>query len=278
MIKNIYSKIAPSLVAQRGIALIDIALVLIAIGLVGGTFITGSMLVKNAKVNIMMSQIYKYKATYKLFKIRYYAIPGDMPDASRVIQGVMPSQNGNGDSKINFKEDNFGETLLPWVHMEKAGFIDNTSDTQYSGTPCCGNQNWGVTSVDNKESKAPNVAKPVIPDYISNMTKDNVPVYMFFYSTGKNEGNKLALSWSDEDENRPFYAPIVPSEQQKIDKKYDDAMPLSGYIISDAGLIADTNLTVRNNPDNTCTDGNNYLQTLQSPGVEGCMLVLDLKD
>lgn len=259
--------------AQRGVAAIDIAIVTITIGLLFMTIIASNTLVQNANINLMMSQIYKYKATYKIFKIRYYAIPGDMDNASKVIQGVGPSQNGNGDGKINFEENNYGETLLPWVHMAKAGFIDDESEVSYSGNPCCNKGNWGISS-----SSEPNVAKPNISEHISNITKNTVPVYMFFYSTGTSEGNKLALSGSAKDNNRPFHAPIAPAEQHKIDIKYDDGLPLSGTIVSDAGLIAGTNISVRNNPVDTCINGEVYLETPKKPGVDGCILVLKLDD
>jgi Tfp pilus assembly protein PilE len=276
MVKILSKKNRFSTSVNRGITLVELAITITTIALLIGTVLSSSILISNARTNAMMSEMYKYKTTFLMFKLRYYAIAGDMVNASTVIQGVKPSQNGNGNSQIDFSESSAGETLLPWVHLEKAGFIQSRQKAKYSGIYCCGNVDWGVTSLYEAGKNGPNVGKPNIPADISNITGANIPVYMFFYSGGGIPGNKLALTWSTQGKERPFYAPIAPTEQHRIDVKYDDGLPLTRHIISTAGNIAGTDIMVRNNPIDSCSQGNSYLSTPKTPGSEGCILILNM--
>jgi prepilin-type N-terminal cleavage/methylation domain-containing protein len=110
---------------QGGFTLIEIAIVLVIIGLLLGGVLKGQELITSARVRNMISQQDGIKAAYFGFLDRYRALPGDYVAASNNIKGVTNIGNGNGQIETG------KESILVWDHLSKAGFI-NGSYT-YSG-------------------------------------------------------------------------------------------------------------------------------------------------
>ncbi len=123
---------------QSGFTLIEIAIVLVIIGLLLGGVLKGQELITSARVRNLISIQDGYKAAFYGFQDRYRALPGDYSQASKVIAGVASGVDGNGDGFI--KEAN-NENQYVWDHLSHAGFITgnyafNTSDvSQYPSNP-----------------------------------------------------------------------------------------------------------------------------------------------
>ena len=107
---------------QRGFTLIEIAIVLVIIGLLLGGVLKGQELITSARVRNLFSQQDGVKAAYFGFLDRYRALPGDYTAASTTIAGVAATPcgtgNGNGDGQITGNE-----AILAWEHLSKAGFV-----------------------------------------------------------------------------------------------------------------------------------------------------------
>ena len=73
---------------QSGFTLIEIAIVLVIIGLLLGGVLKGQELITSARVRNMISQQDGIKAAYFGFLDRYRALPGDYAAASSNIKGV----------------------------------------------------------------------------------------------------------------------------------------------------------------------------------------------
>lgn len=105
---------------QQGFTLIEIAIVLVIIGLLLGGILKGQELITSARVRNLISQQDGIKAAFYGFQDRYRALPGDYNAATSNIQNV--TQNGNGDGQI--ANAAVQEPILAWEHLAKSGFIN----------------------------------------------------------------------------------------------------------------------------------------------------------
>src|SRR6266540_2430652 len=93
---------------QRGFTLIEIAIVLVIIGLLLGGVLKGQELITSARVRNLISMQDGIKAAYFGFLDRYRALPGDYAQAVANINGVTGGTacgvggtgNGNGDGQV----------------------------------------------------------------------------------------------------------------------------------------------------------------------------------
>ena len=111
---------------QQGFTLIEIAIVLVIIGLLLGGVLKGQELITSARVRNLISTQDGIKAAYFGFLDRYRALPGDYTAATVNINGVAATAacgNGNGNGRIEAANQ---ESVLAWEHMSKAGFINGT--------------------------------------------------------------------------------------------------------------------------------------------------------
>lgn len=110
---------------QEGFTLIEIAIVLVIIGLLLGGVLKGQELITSARVRNLISQQDGIKAAYFGFLDRYRALPGDYTAATTNITGA--SKNGDGNGRIessNAAGDH--EDIAVWEHLSRAGFINGT--------------------------------------------------------------------------------------------------------------------------------------------------------
>src|SRR5215216_4335266 len=109
---------------ERGFTLIEIAIVLVIIGLLLGGVLKGQELITGARVRNLIQQQDGVKAAYFGFLDRYRALPGDYADAQTNISGTTGKGNGNG--QIEGGTTAPIESILAWEHLAKAGFINGS--------------------------------------------------------------------------------------------------------------------------------------------------------
>jgi len=113
---------------QSGFTLVEIAIVLVIIGLLLGGILKGQELITSARVRNLADQNSGVQAAYYGFIDRYRQIPGDMLLAN--AQGAISNNvtvGGNGNSIID--DGNIAEAAAVWQHLALAGFIQGA----YSG-------------------------------------------------------------------------------------------------------------------------------------------------
>jgi prepilin-type N-terminal cleavage/methylation domain-containing protein len=113
---------------ERGFTLIEIAIVLVIIGLLLGGVLKGQELITGARVRNFIQQQDGVKAAYFGFLDRFRALPGDYANATTNITGVAATaacNNGNGDGDGTI-ETTGNENILVWEHLSKAGFINGS--------------------------------------------------------------------------------------------------------------------------------------------------------
>ena len=114
---------------QRGFTLIEIAIVLVIIGLLLGGVLKGQELITSARVRNLISVQDGVKAAFFGFQDRFRAVPGDYSQASQNIANMTTTcggGNGNGNGVIDATP--VLESVLAWEQLSKAGFITGTFD------------------------------------------------------------------------------------------------------------------------------------------------------
>lgn len=113
----------------RGFTLIEIAIVLVIIGLLLGGVLKGQELITAARVRNLIAQQDGIKAAYFGFFDRYRAWPGDYAQAVQNINGATVFGNGNGQietAATPVAGSTAREDIAAWEHLSRAGFITGT--------------------------------------------------------------------------------------------------------------------------------------------------------
>jgi prepilin-type N-terminal cleavage/methylation domain-containing protein len=99
---------------QQGFTLVEIAIVLVIIGLLLGGVLKGQGLIDSAKVKNIIQQSNSLSAAVNAYQDKFRALPGDDVLATTHVAGA--TVNGNGDGQIT-------EYLSAPQHLALSGFI-----------------------------------------------------------------------------------------------------------------------------------------------------------
>jgi prepilin-type N-terminal cleavage/methylation domain-containing protein len=115
---------------QKGFTLVEIAIVLVIIGLLLGGILKGQEMITQAKIKNVIADFSGISAAYHGYQDRYRAIPGDDKTASR-WSGI--SAVGDGDGHLTGLYNSAtatDESRLWWEDLRRAGFITGTGNGQ----------------------------------------------------------------------------------------------------------------------------------------------------
>jgi prepilin-type N-terminal cleavage/methylation domain-containing protein len=105
---------------QKGFTLVEIAIVLVIIGLLLGGILKGQEMITQAKIKNVMADMSGVSAAMYGYQDRYKALPGDDKVATRWGSGATA---GNGDGIVVGKWTAASEALNFWDHLRRAGFL-----------------------------------------------------------------------------------------------------------------------------------------------------------
>lgn len=115
---------------QQGFTLVEIAIVLVVIGLLLGGILKGQEMVVQARIRNVIADFSGLTAAHYAYQDRYRATPGDDPGATR--WGLTPPAGaGNGVVAGDYNSAiNDAESRLWWEHLRRAGFVAGTGQQQ----------------------------------------------------------------------------------------------------------------------------------------------------
>jgi prepilin-type N-terminal cleavage/methylation domain-containing protein len=217
---------------QKAFTLVELAIVIVIIGLLVGGVLQGQELIEQARQRAMMSQFNGYMAAIGTFQSKYNGLPGDIRKGFVYFGGddcldttVSVSNNGcngDGDGKYAYRT----EGLLFWKHLGKAKMIKGSYTGVLTGELGSGNcclkagENvppssyfdsvWWIRATDESSMSS---------------LSDEVKAYV----SQRNHFHLGAMNSADVDNWPTTSIPVLSAYE--LDLKYDDGLPGAGNII-----------------------------------------------
>ncbi|HYD56478.1 MAG TPA: prepilin-type N-terminal cleavage/methylation domain-containing protein [Burkholderiales bacterium] len=124
---------------SKGFTLVEIAIVLVIIGLLLGGILKGQEMITQAKIKNIMADYSGISAAYHGYQDRYRAIPGDDPGAATRWATAPAAFSGDGNGQLGGTYANTcpnpliatsPETCDFWDHLRRAGFVSGSGGAQ----------------------------------------------------------------------------------------------------------------------------------------------------
>jgi len=227
---------------QSGFTLVELAVVLLIIGLIVGGILRGQDLITSAQLNSVQTDANQIRTATNTFQDKFQALPGDLSDVSLIdTSGVSSSLNdGNGNGRID--GDRLGgndvEASEFWAHLGASGQLGVDADDIIGSSLSSDNAFQG--SVGGFFTIGQGLPNGNFQSDVSNRDLWLVLGTGNGATDGNNDGTVVG-----------------GGEAAQLDRKIDDDDPLSGDLRGD---------------DNTCTDSNGDYDT----EGDGCALGLRL--
>jgi len=127
---------------QGGFTLVEIAIVLVIIGLILGGVLQGQTMIENARYKNFVQEIDSYRAAFHTFRDMQRALPGDATTANLAnLDAAARGGNGNGRIQGGNCNANNEETCRVWSHLRYAELIPG--DPTLNGTDSRPNHAFG---------------------------------------------------------------------------------------------------------------------------------------
>ena len=117
---------------QSGFTLIEIAIVLVIIGLLLGGILKGQELINSARVKNLASDFRNVPVFIYGYQDKFKALPGDDPAATAHVGATATNGNGNGVIGGNWNDSATPtptEAVLFWQHVRMAGLAPGPTST-----------------------------------------------------------------------------------------------------------------------------------------------------
>jgi prepilin-type N-terminal cleavage/methylation domain-containing protein len=238
---------------KQGFTLVELSIVMVIVGLLIGGVLMAQSLIESSQINAQAQQIQQFDAGVMSFKSKYKYLPGDAPafggDGNNAIEGLNSKTGWGGNVTVHLGEvSNFWAQLFPGKY---APGTYTTGGTQVIDTV--------IIIGANKTSPVPKIGR-----------KNSAIIATTHGSGGVSSANNtdnyytivnLDNSWTDGfyrfansvNGNRAYKA----IELQALDKKIDDGLANSGYVLSGSWVTGWGAPALT--PYNNCSSGSGYL-------------------
>lgn len=214
---------------QFGFSLVELSIVLVILGLLTGGILGGQALIRAAELRAVSTEYNRWVTATQTFKDKYFALPGDMSNATSFwgknatdcnantgTAATPGTCNGNGDGMVSPNAASAtGEMFQFWKQLALGGLIEGT----YSGLAGGGAAMHTIPGTNAPFSKMSNSGWATrtynAPGDISEYRNDF--------------GNGLFFGTATTN-NMPLIGNLKPEEAWNIDTKMDDGKPARGKV------------------------------------------------
>lgn len=218
-------------------SLVELSIVLVILGLLTGGILGGQSLIRAAELRASVTDLARIKVSVETFRDKYFALPGDMPNATRFwgaqaggLNDGMDATcwaltaaatgratcNGNGNGIVETYQP---ETFRAWQHMANAGLIEGN----YAGiTGPGGGSGYMKPGYNVYQTRVAQVGIGVA--YLSNSSGS-----AFEFDGTLGHHFILGKDKTDFENSGPF---MSPDEAWSMDRKFDDGLPAQGNIFA----------------------------------------------
>lgn len=223
--------------SKLGFSLVELSIVLVILGLLVGGVLSGQSLIRAAELRAVSTQLNGFTVAARSFRDKYFAIPGDMNNATAFWGtdnvscpnggGSSGTCNGNGNGIIgNGALGNTCENQEFWRQLALAGLIEGKYTPQTAGS-CFGGF---IAGQDSAKLRISNGAAGIsyVGPISSNAAFPGTTVWIgdyqnvFFVGANGNSVNGMPGA----------QALMKPEELWNIDTKMDDGLPATGNVVS----------------------------------------------
>lgn len=210
--------------SQAGFTLVELAIVMIIIGLLIAGVLKGQELIGNARVTSTVAQIKGIDAAVSTFKDTYSATPGDMSNPNT----RLPNCTGPCNTGVATSDTNLSTAFNAAPGVEATGFFPQLAAANLiTGiTPATGNSSFGVNF---PAAKIDGVG--IIPGSITGATPAATGLAAAVGTVGTNAGLFLALGSSAAAAQSANTTGLKPNQALRIDTKLDDGLPGVGDVV-----------------------------------------------
>jgi len=171
---------------QRGFTLVEIAIVLVIIGLLLGGILKGQEMITQAKIKNVIADMSGVSAAMYGYQDRYRALPGDDKLATRWGLVPPPLTAGNGVIEGKYVDVVTAESMLFWDHLRRAGFVSGSGgDNPFNAV----SGKMGVQTSDGSAPGSATFAAGVLSDGATPAT-----VFTSLLLCSANLADKIAIS------------------------------------------------------------------------------------
>ncbi len=223
---------------RRGFSLVELSIVLVILGLLVGGILAGRSLIRASELRQVSTDLTKTRTSWYAFRDKYFALPGDIPNATAfwgaadtsgtngecadILTSVgtgTQTCNGSGDSMVNTNE-----RYRVWQHLANAGLVAG----EYSGIA-------GPAPGPQGHDDIPGTNLPTVPGAINKsgqllvwITKSSHDAY---YSFNSPAGHYVMMAKCCHGTNKSLSSPILTApDTWNIDTKVDDGQPFYGRL------------------------------------------------
>lgn len=222
---------------QSGFTLVELAIVLVIIGLIVGGVLVGQDLIKAATIRSVVTDIEKTNAAATAFQGKYTGLPGDLISTKAVEFGLSAAGDANANGAAGRRDGNglvegnaangtnlAGETAVFWRDLSAANFVSGN-----------------YTAIGTAATPGAALTAATVIQYVpKTRLRDNAVLHVFpvggrnmFYLGGMTTTAAGVVTTQ---------STVTPAEARGIDEKLDDARPTSGIVESLVGTTAATAL------------------------------------
>jgi len=225
--------------ASRGFTLLEMAVVMVIVGLIIGGIFAAQSMIRSSHLQNMLGEYDAHVKAIKEFQDKYLSLPGDMsgnigarpedmwgadtscPATASTATPHIATCNGDGNGSIGTSDfsgnlSDSREWFRAWQHLSNAGFMP----TPFSGTPGSGGATEARIGIN---VPASNVSGAGWTVYFYSLTTTNAFLW------GDQYGHVLSLGGFAASDRT--LAPVLsPSEALAVDQKIDDGYPGMGIV------------------------------------------------